>query len=65
MFFRCYAEACECFLNWAKGQKIPVGSICDNDLSGIYAQIECDYMMNKCYMAELPDIEEVDDELNG
>ena len=48
-----YAEACECFLNWAKGQKIPVGSICDNDLSGIYAQIECDYMMNKCYMSFL------------
>lgn len=53
-----YAEACEWFLNWAKEQKIPMKSISDDDLSGIYAQIECNYTMNNSYMSDLPDIEE-------
>lgn len=53
-----YDEACEWFLNWAKEQKIPMKSISDDDLSGIYAQIECNYTMNNSYMSDLPDIEE-------
>lgn len=52
-----YAEACEWFLNWAKENNIEMGSISDNDLKGIYAQIECNYDMNNCYMENLPDIE--------
>lgn len=53
-----YAEACEWFLKWAEKHGIEKGSLEDNDLGGIYAQIYCNYTLNNCYMAELPDIEE-------
>ena len=52
-----YKAASEWFLNWAKKNNIKLGSIANSDLSGIYAQIKCNYDENNCYMAELPDIE--------
>ena len=54
-----YMEACEWFLNWAKEQGIKMGSISDNDLGGVYAQINCNYQETGCYARELPDIDEV------
>lgn len=54
-----YMEACEWFLNWAKEQGIKMGSISDNDLGGIYAQINCNYQETGCYARDLPDIDEV------
>jgi len=52
-----YIEACEWFLNWAKENKIKLGSIADNDLSGLYAQIECNYDDARCIASDLPDFE--------
>lgn len=54
-----YMEACEWFLNWAKEQGIKMGSISDNDLGGVYAQINCNYQETGCYARDLPDIDEV------
>lgn len=59
-----YMEACEWFLNWAKEQGIKMGSISDNDIGGIYAQINCNYQETGCYARELPDIDAVN-ELKG
>lgn len=53
-----YMEACEWFLNWAKRNNIQRGSISDDDLCGIYAQIECNYQETACIAEELPNIEE-------
>ena len=52
-----YMEACEWFLNWAKEQGIKMGSISDNDLGGVYAQINCNYQETGCYAMSLPDID--------
>ena len=60
-----YMEACEWFLNWAKEQGIKMGSISDNDLGGIYAQINCNYQETGCYARDLPDIDEVPRKTTG
>ena len=60
-----YMEACEWFLNWAKEQGIKMGSISDNDLGGIYAQINCNYEETGCYARDLPDIDEVPRKTTG
>lgn len=36
-----FIEGCEQFLAWAKDNNIPMGSLCDTDISGLYAQIKC------------------------
>ena len=54
-----YMEACKWFLNWAKEQGIKMGSVSDNDLGGIYAQINCNYEETGCCARDLPDIDEV------
>ncbi len=59
-----YMEACKWFLNWAKEQGIKMGSISDNDLGGIYAQINCNYQETACYARDLPDIDTIN-ELKG
>ena len=51
-------EACEWFLNWAKENKIKMGSIADNDLAGLYAQIQCNHDDACCIAHDLPDLEE-------
>lgn len=45
------------FRVWAKENNIPMGSLCDTDISGLYAQIKCNYDETRCYAAYLPDIE--------
>ena len=60
-----YMEACEWFLNWAKEQGIKMGSISDNDLGGVYAQINCNYQETGCYARNLPDIDEVPRKTTG
>lgn len=52
-----FIEGCEQFLTWAKDNNIPMGSLCDTDISGLYAQIKCNYDETICYAAYLPDIE--------
>lgn len=52
-----YVEACEWFLNWAKENNVQMGSISEDDLGGIYAQIKCNYDETQCYMADLPDLD--------
>lgn len=39
-YYTGYVEACDWFLNWAKRNNIKIGSIADEDLGGIYAQIK-------------------------
>lgn len=51
-----YIEACNWFLNWAKSQKVELGSIGDDDLGGIYAQIKCNCDETHCYVDSLQDV---------
>lgn len=39
-YFKGYIEACKWFLSWAKANKIKMGSIADDDIGGLYAQIQ-------------------------
>ena len=55
-----YIEACDWFLNWAKENNIKMGSIADDDLGGIYAQIKCNRDESACILSELPDLEKVE-----
>lgn len=57
-----YREACEWFLNWAERNGIKCGFIHEDNLSGLYAQIKCNYDETGCYMQELPNIEEKEQE---
>jgi len=54
-----YIEASDWFLNWAKRNNIKSGSIADDDLSGIIAQMECNRFESACLLdsPELPDLE--------
>lgn len=38
-YYQGYVDACDWFLRWAATNKIPEGSIGDDDLSGLHAQI--------------------------
>lgn len=58
-----YKEACEWFLDWAKRNNIQMGSISDDDLGGIYAQIECNHDDVLGFMSCFLDIEERKDEI--
>lgn len=46
------------FLAWAENSGIKMGSLCDDDLGGLYAQMRCNYDgaygLRTCY----PDIED-------
>lgn len=54
-----YIEVSDWFLNWAKRNNIKAGSIADDDLPGIVAQMECNRLDGACFLdsPELPDIE--------
>lgn len=52
-----YIDACDWFLNWARDNNVKCGSIADDDLGGIYAQIECNRDESACILTELPDLE--------
>lgn len=56
-YLKGYADACDWFLNWAEKNKIKQGSISDDDLGGIYAQIQCNHDDSLCLLSELPDLE--------
>lgn len=56
-YLRGYIEACDWFLNWAKRNNIKAGSIADDDLSGIVAQIQCNRDESGCLLSEYPDLE--------
>ena len=57
-----YKEACEWFLNWAKEYNVKMGSIENDDLGGIYAQIDCNYTMNNYCLTVLTYIEDKKDD---
>ena len=52
-----YIDACDWFINWAEKNKIKLGSIADNDLSGIYAQMKCNRDESGCLLKDFPDLE--------
>lgn len=58
-----YIDASDWFLNWAKSKNIPVGSISDDDLGGIVAQMKCNRDESSCLLSCLPDLEEQEDDI--
>ena len=52
-----YIDASDWFINWAKKNKIKLGSIADDDLSGIYAQMKCNRDESGCLLEDFPDLE--------
>lgn len=56
-----YIEACDWFITWAKENNIKKGSIKDNDLSGLYAQIDCNREDSACILSGMPDLEKEDE----
>lgn len=56
-YLKGYIEASDWFLNWAKQNNIKAGSIGDDDLAGIVAQMECNRLESACLLEECPDIE--------
>ena len=52
-----YIDASDWFLNWAKKNNIKHGSIADDDLGGIVAQMECNRLEGACLLDCLPDLE--------
>jgi len=44
-----FQQASEWFLNWAKRHNLKSGSIADDDLPGIIAQMECNYTESLSY----------------
>jgi len=55
-----YIDASNWFLNWAKRHDIKQGSIADDDLGGIVAQMDCNCVESSCILPELPDLENED-----
>lgn len=53
-----YIDASDWFLNWANKMAIKPGSIADDDLPGIMAQIQCNREESYCLLAEMPNLEE-------
>lgn len=52
-----YIEASDWFINWAEKNKIKMGSIADNDLGGIYAQMKCNRDESGRLLEDFPDLE--------
>lgn len=52
-----YIDASDWFINWAEKNKIKMGSIADDDLGGIYAQMKCNRDESGCLLEEFPDLE--------
>ena len=52
-----YIDASDWFINWAEKNKIKLGSIADDDLGGIYAQMKCNRDESSCLLEDFPDLE--------
>lgn len=52
-----YVDACDWFLNWASANKITAGSIADDDLPGICAQMQCNRDDALCILGDMPNLE--------
>lgn len=48
-----YVRACNMFLDWAKTNNIPRGSIEDEDISGLYTRIEYECGGAECMIEDL------------
>lgn len=53
-----YIDASNWFINWAKRKNIKLGSIADDDLGGILAQMKCNRDESSCLLSCLPNLEE-------
>lgn len=51
-YYTGYVEACDWFLGWAESQGVKIGSIGDDDLGGVYAQIKCNRDETLCLLQE-------------
>ena len=52
-----YIDASNWFINWAERNSINQGSIADDDLGGILAQMICNRDESGCLLECLPDLE--------
>ena len=52
-YYTGYVEACRWFLTWAEENNIKMGSISDDDLGGIYAQIDWNCKETQYLLQEL------------
>lgn len=57
-----YIDASVWFLNWANRHNIKSGSIADDDLGGIVAQMECNKIESECLLDCLPNLEKEDEQ---
>ena len=55
-YYTGYIEACDWFLNWAEAEGIKMGSIGDDDLGGVYAQIKCNRDETMCLLHEIREV---------
>ena len=55
-YYQGYIDACGWFLNWARNNKIKRGSIADDDLCGLYAQIEYNCEESKYLLSEIKQV---------
>ena len=56
-YYEGFIVASEWFLNWAKQNHIEPGSIADDDLPGIVAQMKCNMDETKILLNELNELE--------
>ena len=59
-----YIDASDWFINWAEKNKIKLGSIADDDLGGIYAQMKCNRDESGCLLGDFPDLENETSKMN-
>ena len=52
-----YIDACDWFINWAEKNKVKLGSIGEDSLNGIYAEIKCNRDDAICISVDMPDLE--------
>lgn len=55
-YFEGYVQACDWFLHWAKRNNIPEGSIADDDLPGIVAQMKCNRDESECLLQDVKEM---------
>ena len=52
-----YIDACDWFLNWAERNGVQIGSIGEETIGGIYAEIKCNREESSCILSDMPDLE--------
>ena len=52
-----YIDASDWFLNWAKANNIPLGTLGEGDLPAIHAEMDWNRMESEALLSEMPDLE--------